>query len=143
MRSIKFNLSKKPAGGWDAAVLLTEAYFAGRLKADQALEHLPADFTGERRTRCQSLFLGALRHGHFAKSAYAPLLRKKPKALVEAVLMVAAYELATEAPERHPKIVHYAVEQSKKLVNRFEQGFLNAVLRKLPAALDTAAEASP
>jgi 16S rRNA (cytosine967-C5)-methyltransferase len=38
-------------------------------------------------------------------------------------------------PSGHPKIIHHAVEQSKRLVNRFEQGFLNAVLRKLPEAL--------
>jgi len=37
---------------------------------------------------------------------------------------------------RHPKIAHHAVERSKLLVNRFEKGFLNAVLRKLPAAIE-------
>jgi 16S rRNA (cytosine967-C5)-methyltransferase len=138
MRSTKFNLSKKPAGSWDAAALLAEAYFSGNTKADQVLGLLPPEFIGERRARCQSLFLGALRHGHFAKKAYAPLLRKKPRPLVEGILMVAAFEFLTEHTERHPKIVHHAVEKSKRLVNRFEQGFLNAVLRKLPAALDQA-----
>ena len=38
--------------------------------------------------------------------------------------------------DRHPKIIHHAVERSKQVVNRFEQGFLNAILRKLPSALE-------
>jgi 16S rRNA (cytosine967-C5)-methyltransferase len=140
MRSIKFNLSKKPASGWDAAVVLTEAYFLGNMKADQVLNLLPPDFIGERRSNCQSLFLGALRHGHFAKMAYAPLLRKKPRRLVESILMVAAFEFLSESADRRPKIVHHAVERSKGLVNKYERGFLNAVLRKLPEALDQTAK---
>lgn len=135
MRSIKFSLSKKPINAWEAAAMLVEAYFSANLKADQVLENLPDDFIGQRRATCQSLFLGALRHGHRSQAAYKPMLRKSPRPLVEAVLMIAGYEFYTEPEDRHPKIVHHAVERSKALVNRFEQGFLNAVLRKLPAAI--------
>ncbi len=135
MRSIKFSLSRKSATGWDAAVQLTEAYLTGNLKADQLLDELPEDFIGDRRAACQSLFLGALRHGHRTRAALKGLLRKKAKSGVEAILLVTGYELLDAETERHPKIIHHAVERSKKLVNRFEQGFLNAVLRKLPAAL--------
>lgn len=129
------NLSKKPVNAWDAAVLMVEAYFTSALKADQILELLPDDFSGQRRASCQSLFLGALRHGHRSRAACQPLLRKVPRPLVEAILLVAGFEFFSEPPERQPKIVHHAVERSKGLVNRFEQGFLNAVLRKLPAAI--------
>ncbi|PXA04234.1 RNA methyltransferase [Coraliomargarita sinensis] len=136
MRSIKFSLSKKPVNAWDAAVLLVEAYFSAKLKSDQVLDLLPNDFIGQRRASCQSLFLGALRHGHRSRAAFKPMLRKTPRPIVEAILLVAGYEFYSEPSERHPKIVHHAVERSKKLVNRFEQGFLNAVLRKLPAAIE-------
>lgn len=129
------NLSKKPVNAWDAAVLLVEAYFNSQLKADQVLELLPSEFIGQRRASCQSLFLGALRHGHRSRAACRPLLRKAPRPLVEAILLVAGFEFFSEPPERQPKIVHHAVERSKQLVNRYEQGFLNAVLRKLPAAI--------
>lgn len=135
MRSIKFNLSKKPVNAWEAAVLLIEAYFTSKLKADQVLDLLPESLIGQPRARCQSLFLGALRHGHRSRAAFRPLFRKSPKPLVEAVLFVAGYEFDSEPAERHPKIVHHAVERSKHLVNRFEQSFLNAILRKLPAAI--------
>jgi len=136
MRSIKFSLSRKSTTGWDAAVHLTEAYLIGDRKADQLLDELPEEFIGDRRAACQSLFLGALRHGHRTRAALKGLLRKKAKSGVEAILLVSGYEILDADTERHPKIIHHAVERSKKLVNRFEQGFLNAVLRKLPAALD-------
>ncbi len=135
MRSPKINLSEKSVNAWDAGVFLVEAYFSSQLKADQVLNLLPDTLIGQRRATCQTLFLGALRHGHRSSAAFAPLLRKSPRAIVRAILLVAGYELCTEAPERHPKIVHYAVERSKHLVNRFEQKFLNAVLRKLPSAI--------
>ena len=135
MRSIKFSLSGKSTTGWDAAVHLTEAYLASDRKADQLLDELPENFIGDRRAACQSLFLGALRHGHRTRAALKGLLRKKTKASVEAILLVTGYELLDAENERHPKIIHHAVEHSKSRVNRFEQGFLNAVLRKLPAAL--------
>ncbi|MDQ8195760.1 transcription antitermination factor NusB [Coraliomargarita sp. SDUM461004] len=135
MRSIKFSLSRKSTTGWDAAVHLTEAYLSGDRKADQLLDELPEEFIGDRRAACQSLFLGALRHGHRTRAALKQLLRKKAKSGVEAILLVSGYEILEADTERHPKIIHHAVERSKKLVNRFEQGFLNAVLRKLPSAL--------
>ncbi|MGZ0707099.1 RsmB/NOP family class I SAM-dependent RNA methyltransferase [Coraliomargarita sp. W4R53] len=136
MRSIKFSLSRKSTTGWDAAVHLTEAYLSGERKADQLLDELPIEFIGDRRAACQSLFLGALRHGHRTRAALKRLLRKKAKFEIEAILLVAGYEILDADTERHPKIIHHAVERSKTLVNRFEQGFLNAVLRKLPAALN-------
>lgn len=135
MRSPKFNISVKSTSGWEAAVLLTEAYFGGGQKADQLLEALPDDFTGPQRATCQSLFLGALRFGHRTQAALKNLLRKKAKPRVQAILFVTGYELLVADSERHPKIIHHAVERSKSRINRFEQGFLNAVLRKLPAEL--------
>ena len=140
MRSIKFSLSKKNASAWDAAVILTQAYLTNECKADKLLEELNEANLGNRRATCQSLFLGALRHGHRTRAALKCLLRKKAKPGVEAILLVTAYELVDTVSERSPKIIHNAVERSKTLVNRFEQGFLNAVLRKLPEALRTFTE---
>ena len=136
MRSIKLSLSSKSIMGWDAAVYLVEAYLIGGQKADQLLDQLPENFVGERRAACQSLFLGALRHGHRTRAALQGLLRKKTKYSVEAILLVSGYEMFDAVADRHPKIIHHAVERSKQFVNRFEQGFLNAILRKLPSALE-------
>ena len=136
MRSIKFTLSKGAKSGWDAAVLLTEAYLAGQSKADQLLEQLPDDFSGDKRSTCQSLFLGALRNGHRTRHVLQPMLRKWPRPIVEAVFLVAGFELYDSPADKAPQIIHHAVERSKSLVKQSEQGLLNAVLRKLPAALN-------
>lgn len=135
MRSTKFSISKKSTTGWYTAVQLTEAYFRGKQKADQLLDALPENFTGDRRAACQSLFLGALRNGHRTRAALKGLVKKKTKPNIEAIFLVTGFELIDSESERHPKIIHHAVEQSKSLTNQFEQGFLNAVLRKLPEAL--------
>ena len=136
MKSIKLSLSSKSITGWDAAAYLVEAYLIGEQKADQLLDQIPVNFIGDRRAACQSLFLGALRHGHRTRAALKKLLRKKTKSSVEAVLLVSGYEILDAEADRHPKIIHHAVERSKQVVNRFDQGFLNAILRKLPAALE-------
>jgi len=135
MRSIKLALSKQTATGWDGAVLLTEAYLSGNRKANQLLEQLPEIFLGERRAICQSLFLGALRHGHRTRQALQAYLRKPPKPRIEAIFLVAGYEMLCAEAGKLPKIVHHAVERSKRLAGKSEIGFLNAVLRKLPDAL--------
>ncbi|HAV13597.1 MAG TPA: RNA methyltransferase [Opitutae bacterium] len=137
MRSIKLNLSKQSVTGWDAAVTLVDGYFSGNLKANQLLDGLPQDFSGERRAICQSLFLGALRHGHRVQAGLQPLLRKNPRSLVQAILLVAGYEMLAADTEKMPKIVHHAVERGKKMVAKSELGFLNAVLRRLPDSLAT------
>lgn len=143
MRSIKLILSKSAATGWDGAVILLESYFSENLKANQLLDRLPHSFQGERRAICQSLFLGALRHGHSVEHALRPLLRKRPRSRVMAILLVAGYELIEADAERMPKIVHHAVERGKKLVAKSELGLLNAVLRKLPKTLNAINEATP
>lgn len=136
MRSIKFNLSKKPSTSWEAAVLLVESYLSSHFKADQLLEQLPETLTGQARASCQSLFLGALRNGHRSRCAYQPLLLKQPRVRAEAILLVAGFELTQEPAERHPKVVHHAVESAKTLVEPGELRFLNAVLRQMPARLE-------
>lgn len=132
MRSTKFNISVKSTSGWQAAVQLTEAYLSSSQKADQLLDSLPEGFTGVKRASCQSLFLGALRHGHRTQAALTRLRKKTAKARVEAVFLVTGHEILEAEAERYPKVVHHAVEESKRLVSKHEQGFINAVLRKLP-----------
>ena len=135
MRSLKFDLPETTASGWQAAVLLTEAYLAGGWKADQLLERLPTGFSGGRRKTCQSLFLGALRHGHRTLAALEPFLRKAPKPAIQAILLVAGFELYDSSEEKIPKIIHHAVQGSKRNLRKPESALINAVLRKLPSAL--------
>lgn len=137
MRSIKFNLSLTDMNAWEVAVKLTEAYLTQNLKTNQLLEFLPAGFSNQKRSACQALFLGALRHGHRVNYALQKLVRKSPRAQVEAVLLVTGYEILSSGPEKSPQIVHYAVEHSKPFTSKSETGLINAVLRKLSEALNT------
>jgi 16S rRNA (cytosine967-C5)-methyltransferase len=136
MRSIKFNLSAPNASAWDYAIALTEAYLNETLKANQLLERLPETLSGERRATCQSLFLGALRHGQRVQHALNSFIKQRPRPLIEAIFLVAGYEMLSAPTEKHPQIVHHAVERSKSQAAQSETGLLNAVLRKLPQALD-------
>jgi 16S rRNA (cytosine967-C5)-methyltransferase len=136
MRSLKINISNTTNSGWDAAVALTEAYLGGGQKADQLLDRLPSDFTGGRRSTCQSLFLGALRQGHRTRGALKPLLRKAPRPVVEAILLVAGFEIYDSPADKIPKIIHHAVQRSKTLAKKAESGMINAVLRKLVPAFE-------
>lgn len=137
MRSIKFVLSTENSTGWDVAVRLTAAYLSENSKANQLLDRLPTEFVGEKRAACQSLFLGALRHGHQIRAALKAHIRRGIRAETEAIFLVAGYEILSGDDEKYPKIIHHAVERGKKIVTKGEQGFLNAVLRKLPNALNT------
>lgn len=135
MRSIKFNLSTPNLNAWDGAVFLSEAYLTMRLKANQVLERLPDTLPSARRATCQALFWGALRHGHRIRHALQPFVQGKLRARIEAIFLVAGYEMLASTSSKHPQIVHHAVERGKRLATMAETRRLNAVLRKLPEAL--------
>ena len=137
MRSIKFNLTTTNLGAWEQASKLTENYLGRYVKANQLLDALPESFSGPQRSGCQALFLGALRHGHRIRAVLKPFLKRRPRAIVEAILFVTGYEILSSPPEKRPQIIHHAVESSKALVRKKETGLLNALLRKLPDALET------
>lgn len=138
MRRLKFNLSTSISGAWEGAVDRTAHYFTKNVKANQLLDSLPKDWPHRERSTCQALFLGALRNGHRIKAVLQPFLQQDPNALIEAILMVAGYEILSEPSEKAPQIIHHAVEKSKKLVRESETRLLNALLRKLPEALESA-----
>jgi len=52
------------------------------------------------------------------------------------VVLVAGFELIEADAATRPKVVHYAIDRSKSTLRPKETAFLNALLRKLPTALD-------
>lgn len=135
MRRIKLHGINKARTAWSAAAILVEAYLATPEKASSLLNQLPDTLPAATRSTCQALFLGALRHGHRTRHALRPFLRKQPRPAAEAPLLLAGYELFFASADRHPQIIHNAVEESKARLARAESGLVNAVLRKLPRAL--------
>lgn len=137
-KRIKFNLSTLNLRPWENAVKTVETYFAEKVKANQLLDSLPNNFSSRERATCQALFLGALRNGHRINAVLKPFMQRPPRRRVEAILLVAGYEILFETAEKVPQIIHHAVENSKKSVKASEIRLLNALLRKLPEALETA-----
>ena len=137
MRRTKPNLSISNSEVWEKAIELTAAYLTGNVKANQLLDSLPGELTARERATCQALFLGALRNGHRINAVLQPFIRRKLRKPIEAMILVAGYEILSSPPEKIPKIIHYAVENSKPFARESETRLINALLRKLPAALAT------
>ncbi len=128
------------APAWPAAVRLIARWLDRRERIDALLDTLPSSLAGPERARCQNLVLGVVRHYGRLDGALAGLVAHPPRFLTRAVLFVAGYELieSANAPAsegRVAKIVHHAVEQTKSIASPAEARLVNAVVRKLSAAL--------
>lgn len=142
------NGAKDPgaATAWPTAVRLIARWLERRERTDALLDTLPATWSGAERARCQHLVLGVIRHFGRIDTALGRLISHPPRFVTSAVLFVAGYELieaaaGEDAAGRTAKIVHHAVEQTKKLASPAEAKLVNAVVRKLAAVLGGAAPA--
>lgn len=129
----------RPAA-WRAAVNLVARWLERGERLDALLETLPAGLAGAERARCHNLVFGAIRHFGRLEAALGRLISHPPRFSTRAVLFVAGFELIDAAGEpeadgRVAKIVHHAVEQTKTLASPAESRLVNAVVRKLAAAL--------
>jgi len=130
--------SRRPlaaADGWSAGVELVERWLIERERTDALLERLPAGLPAQERARAQALFLGVVRWWGRVDAALAGLMRRPPRKRVTAVLLVAGFELLDG--HEPAQVVHHAVARAKTLTSAQEAGLINAVARKLAAALRT------
>lgn len=121
------------ADGWSLASELVERWLIEGARTDSLLEELPVGLAPPDRARAQALFLGVVRWWSRLDAALAPLMRRPPRRRVQAVLLVAAFELL-EGGEA-ALVVHHAVARAKTLTSAQEAGFVNAVARQLAATL--------
>ncbi|WP_309026066.1 RsmB/NOP family class I SAM-dependent RNA methyltransferase [Pelagicoccus enzymogenes] len=119
---------------WSVAVQLVANFTRQPARMSHLLEQMPADWDPGKRRACQSLLFGTIRHIRLLEKALDEFLRRRPKPLLWASLLVASRELM-EAPERSAKIVHHAVERIGKRCGKVEKGLGNAVLRKVSGRL--------
>ena len=127
-------------GAWPAAARLIARWLERSERLDTLLDTLPPELHGTERARCQHLVFGVVRHFGRLEAALARLVAHPPRFATRAVLFVAGFELIDAAGEavadgRVAKIVHHAVEQTKTLASPAEARLVNAVVRKLAAAL--------
>ncbi|HEY0966995.1 MAG TPA: RsmB/NOP family class I SAM-dependent RNA methyltransferase [Opitutaceae bacterium] len=138
-------LSEPGAGAskaWPMSVRLLVRWLDLNERVDALLESLPRDLPRVERARMQSLLFGAVRHLGRIEAHLSPLLSKPPRTKLRAILLLAGCELIEGGPEGHvARVVHHAVEQTKTLASPSEARLVNAVVRKLAAALE--AEPAP
>jgi len=126
--------------GWPAAVDRVAAWLDRRERVDILMEGVSALLTGTERARCQHLVFGVIRHAGRLEAELGRLIAHPPRFVTRAILFVAGFELIEAAAGsaeagRAARIVHHAVEQTKDLASPAEARLVNAVGRKLAAAL--------
>jgi len=136
------SVSAASRGAWPAAAHLVARWLERRERVDELLETLGGSLAGAERARCQHLVYGVIRHFGRIESALGRLIAHPPRFSTRAVLFLAGFELIDSAGSpaadgQVAKIVHHAVEQTKSLASPAEARLVNAVVRKLAAALAT------
>jgi 16S rRNA (cytosine967-C5)-methyltransferase len=128
---------------WPSAARLIARWLDRRERVDALLDSLPRTLIGPSRARCQHLVLGVIRHYGRIDAALGRLVAHPPRFSTRAVLFIAGFEIIEAVEDkddgRIAKIVHHAVEQTKSLASPSEARLVNAVVRKLSAALATPA----
>lgn len=119
---------------WVAACRLLARHLSTGARLDQLLEEAGPVASAVTRRRQRHLLYGAVRHRALLEHAVHALLRRPPRPLLRATLLLGAFELH-EHPEAVAAIVHHAVEQARTLLSAGEQAAVNAVLRRVPAVL--------
>lgn len=125
-----------PVDAWTIAAELLVRWLENHERVDVLLDSLPRSLGRAERGRCQHLLFGAVRHLGRIEAVFTPLLARPPRAIVKAVLLIAGYELIEGGGDGHTaRVVHHAVEQTKTLASQPEAKLVNAVVRKIAAAL--------
>lgn len=133
-----------PTDAWSIAVELLVRWLENHERVDALLDSLPRTTGRAERGRCQHLLFGAVRHLGRIEAILAPLLARPPRSVVKAALLIAGYELIEGGADGHvARVVHHAVERTKALASPPEAKLVNAVVRKIAAALEAQAEPSP
>ncbi len=134
---------------WPAAARLIARWLDQHERVDTLLDLLPKTLSSADRARAQHLMLGVIRHFGRLDAALSRLVSHAPRFSTRAVLFVSGFELldAVNSPDsggegRVARIVHHAVEQTKALASPAEARLVNAVARKLAAALVRSAPAA-
>ena len=140
MRSVNLQDLYKNGSSWVLATLLTHKYLLKHRKSNELFDQLPSNLCYEKKSRIKNLFYGVLRNQSRISDALKPITKKTPKNLLLSILFTSGYELIESNNNKKEKIIHHAVEESKRLVSPSEVKFLNAILRRLPSQLASQSE---
>ena len=121
---------------WKSAFDAATAFNAEPRKIEELENHWSALDEVARR-RAHRLLIAWVRERGRIHHAMQPFLRKPPRLALRTLLELAGTEIALAAPDRHPAIVHHAVDATKRLLSAREAGMVNAVLRRVAETLPT------
>ncbi|OIR07311.1 ribosomal RNA small subunit methyltransferase B [mine drainage metagenome] len=137
----------RPPSAWTIAADRIRRWLEQQNRVDELMDRLPPGLAGAERARVQHLVYGVIRHHLRLERLLRRRVTKRPRDVVMAVLLVGGFELIEgQRDEADPvgvcaRVVHHAVDQSKRLIAPSESGLVNAVLRRLSE--DLAAEPVP
>jgi len=134
-----FSEQNRPSA-WTSAAHLIARWLERRERVDELMDSLGGSAVGADRARCQHLVFGVIRHAGRLEAALNRLIAHPPRFSTRAVLFIAGFELIEAQNDADKaglvaRIVHHAVEQTKHLASPAEARLVNAVVRKLSAAL--------
>ena len=127
---------KHETSPWVEAIGLVHRWLEKSERIDDLMENAQADLSSIERARVQHLVFGAVRHHLRLQKILERRLAHPPRHRVLAILYVAGFELVDAYAGADPegqvaKVVHHAVEQSKRLIAPAELKLVNAVLRRV------------
>lgn len=115
---------------------IIKIYTSTNAKMDVVMAEYFASSNDPFRSGAEAIILQWLRNASLIDAAVKSLCAKRPKNGVLAVLRAAAADIMSGEKERLPKIVHNWVDFAKERLSKNEGGFVNAVLRRLPEAIE-------
>ena len=130
------------ARGWNEAVRLTGIYLERPGRADELLGTARRGMDDRDFARCQNLFYAVVRNLSLLRSAMDSLCPRSPTQSAIALLYVSAAELLEAGTDTGAKalVTHHAVTRASELLPARMKGFVNAVMRRLPEALENEPE---
>ncbi len=126
--------SKKEALSKTSLVVsLVDQYNRTPAKADEIVlnRHLYTGQTRQSLRTCQFIFLAVLRNKSLIDKAINSFANKKPRPQLFSLLECASAELIDCKEDASPKIIHFWVEEAKRIFSKSEANFCNALLRKI------------
>ncbi|MCB1121387.1 MAG: hypothetical protein KJT03_07555 [Verrucomicrobiae bacterium] len=125
-------IDKLPSSlSWQVSVELIESFLKTDCKLDELFDQSTRELESAVIRRVYFLAFGVVRNLGQLRYFLAGAVQKSPRKKLEAILLVAVFELLKSEASRRPQIVHHAVEYARRRLSGSEARFVNAVLRKL------------
>lgn len=105
------------------------------LKADFIISQQTENLESFEHAWVEAISMSWLRNRILIENVIALLCKKKPKQKVIEILYTASADIISSDSDKFAKVVHSWVEFAKKNLSKFESGFINAVLRKVPSTI--------